>query len=147
MTHRHCRNNGGDGPNLYIDGSRYCNPKKSQCSVPWLVTPMPAPKPEEDVGPPKKKKKLSVEDAAAAEHDDKEKKKPVPTHTVEYEAIVVETVLQKYTYEIPYLVDNQVADFANIFSRKCFRGRTAFDDGEVVRKTKKDKESKQFLFT
>lgn len=111
---------------LFVDGTAFMNPKKSDVCYAWLVP------------------RCSKGDIAGDDDDDaadrhankrkaKQKKKPkpeVPTHTVAYETFTVEVNEEQLEFDMPYLVDKT----ANaLLEGRCIREYTSWDDVELAK--------------
>ena len=108
----------GSAPLLYIDGTAFNNPKRSDVCIPWLVPRAPKGK-----------------DGIEQKHSGKKKNKAdsVVSHTIEFEDFEVCVGGQKYEYQVPYLVD-VTCDIGSMLEGKCLREYLPWDDTVLGRK-------------
>jgi hypothetical protein len=131
---------GGLGPKLFIDGSANNIGRSSGC-IAWLIPPVgkKKEKPPEEVGT------IVVEADAKKAKTAAEKKKVecTATHITDYMDLTFDVAGTPYNYTVPYLKDNP--EFKSLYNVKCLRERTPWDDGEIIKKAKVEKEQNTFL--
>ena len=160
---------GGLGPRLYVEGVTNSISRSDGC-IAWMVPPIPKKKdaPTPTKAPPIKDgdgAEAGEEEAAVvaapggavatlpassgakgktgAKEDKKKKPDLVVTHIIDYLDTVVEFKGTSYTYQIPYLKNH--TPNAEVYNVKCFRALTPWDEGEVLKKSRDEKEVKTFL--
>jgi hypothetical protein len=107
------------GPKLFLDGSSFQNPKKTDVSFAFMVPRMPKPSVESEEPAKKKAKSQSKTQTSQA------------THIVEYDEFDVTVGSTKLTYRMPFLVDRK--DFADV-EGKCLRAyESEWDDLELAK--------------
>ena len=139
---------GNGGPKLYVEGSLSLG-RSSGCLA-WSIPPVPATKSKLG-GASAASAAANSTDLVAAAVDDQtttpakkasKKPEPIPTHIMDF--MEMRVVLQKteHIYQVPFLRDNP--EHAHVFA-KCYRARTPWDDGDVLKKEKTQKLVKTFL--
>ena len=108
------------GPKLFLDGSQYVNPQRSDCCFAFFVGPLPK-------APPAKAP------AAGQKKERKEKPRPLETHKLIWEPLEIQLACgMKFCYKLPYLVDNpqheDVVDQAVLY-----RLPTPLDDAKLLK--------------
>ena len=140
-----------NAPDLYIDGTKYLNLKRSESCVAWHISVVPKPKEkDEDVDEPKAKKRKTIlvtdveekkiikKSALGISHE------VVATHAVDWVPMTLEVrsedgVAKSFEYLRPVLTDNE--DFMDTLGVPCYRlPIEGWDYYTQFEKEKKEKE-------
>ena len=111
---------GGKGLRLFVDGTSFCNPKRSDVCVAWLLPRAAKEKDaEEEVLQPKKKAKTTAS--------------PPSSHAIQFESFEVQVDGTTLEYEVPYLVDIEAN---KLMEGKCIREYLPWDSVELAKPKK-----------
>ena len=108
------------GPQMFLDGSKRVNTKRSDCSFAFCISPVPQPKP------------LPAQDGKKAKTNPPE---PIaPTHLIEYVESLIDVGGNTYQYGIPFLVEDP--NFSCMLEKPLYRANANLGLGEKAGKAK-----------